>query len=259
MLVANLPIGRDQSNPVVNGFAPKTFQRPSDTLFDNLADYVRFPSNGSQAPDLAATGFARTLMSARAPRLGFFLATRERLVYFLDGHQLREILVHHRSTDTPDHVPRRPIIAASNLTMDLKGANAFLGLSHQMDDLEPSPKRVVGVLEDRLGDNREAVPVAPAAALVLTNPVEGSGLERVDSSSGTAARAANPAGPSQIAGHRLAGFFGRILPHHHRERNVRLSRELLGRVLHDQEYALLADGCQAPHNLANENSDKERT
>jgi hypothetical protein len=37
-----------------------------------------------------------------------------------------------------------------------------------------------------------------------------------------------------------------------------LSRELLGRVLHDQNTAILGGGCQAQHNLANEHGDKER-
>ena len=71
----------------------------------------------------------------------------------------------------------RAIVAAADLAMNLKRAYSLFALSHQVNDLEPSAKRVVGILENGLRDNREAVTVFSAAVLSLAKPMERSGFQ----------------------------------------------------------------------------------
>ena len=95
------------------------------------------------------------------------------------AHELRKAFILHRRADSMTHEPSSPVVAASNLPMDLQGANSLLALAHQVDDLEPSGQRVVRIFEDRFRDYREAIAIAPTAILVLTYPMEGLGLERI--------------------------------------------------------------------------------
>ena len=53
--------------------------------------------------------------------------------------------------------------------LNLEGANALLAGEHQMNDPEPVPQRLVRVLEDRPGDDGEAIAVRRA---FLALPVE---------------------------------------------------------------------------------------
>ena len=139
-----------------------------------------------------------------------------------NAHQSLKVGVFHRSTDAMAHEPSSPIIAALNLAMDLKGADAFLGLAHQIDDLKPSPQRIIGILEYRLGDDAESIAIASTAVFILANPMEGLGLQRIDF--GFSARAFHAIGPTHIAQQLLASVLSRIISHQVRETDRRLGR-----------------------------------
>ena len=129
----------------------------------------------------------------------------------------------HGLTDAMAHEPSRAIIAALNLAMYLKGADAFLGLAHQIDNLKPRPKRIIGILKYRLGDDAESITIASTAVFVLTDPMEGLGLERIDFQAFTA-RAFNAIGPTHIAQQLLASGLSRIISHQVRETDRGLRR-----------------------------------
>ena len=171
-------------------------------------------------------------------------------VGFIDlnlAHKLWEVLILHRRANALEHVPSRTIVAASDLPMDLQSAHSLLALAHQIDDFKPSGQRIVGILENRLSDNAKAIAVAPAAVLVLADPMEGPRLERVNLIA-VAARASDAVGPTHIAEQRLAGFLAREVPLQLGERDVRLSGERLtdcNFVVHEEKYSLYRNECQA--------------
>src|SRR6266852_2015306 len=77
--------------------------------------------------------------------------------------QFREIVIAHCGADAMEHVPSRAVIATADLPMNLQSRDPFFALAHQVDDLEPSLERIVGILEDRLGNDAEAI-ARPLAA-----------------------------------------------------------------------------------------------
>ena len=68
----------------------------------------------------------------------------------------------------------------SDLAMDLQGADALLALRHQVNDLEPCPQRIIGILENRLGDNREAIAVPSPTLLCFADPVKRTRFQQID-------------------------------------------------------------------------------
>ena len=68
--------------------------------------------------------------------------------------------------DAMAHVPSGSVGAEAHHPLDLEGANSLLAGQHEVDDAEPVAKRLIGVLEDRAGDMREAVVGLGRRALV---------------------------------------------------------------------------------------------
>jgi len=107
------------------------------------------------------------------------LATDEGFINFDFAHELGKATVPHSRPNPVAHIPSRPVVAAADLPVNLKGTNSLLALGHQVNDLEPSPQRVVGVFEYRFGDNRKTIAVFSAAILVLAHPMKRAGLKLV--------------------------------------------------------------------------------
>lgn len=84
------------------------------------------------------------------------LAAVPGLVSLNDPGQL-VALVLHRAPDAVAEVPRRFVAADLEHPLDLVGADALLGLDHQVDGGEPLPQGELGVLKDRPGQDREAL------------------------------------------------------------------------------------------------------
>jgi hypothetical protein len=222
-------IGRDQIDFFIDNLAHESVVSLSVGIAHHLADDVAFAADCADdaafAEAEASTGLA-LLAALFVPVPIAILAADISLVYFYRSHQLRKGFILHCRTDAMAHEPSGAIVATADLSVNLKGADSFLGLAHQVDDLEPSLKRVVRVLEDRFCDHAETVAVATAAILVLTNPVKGPRLERIDFLALTA-RTLHAIGPAHIAEQRLAGVLVRIVALQLGERNVGLRSERL--------------------------------
>jgi hypothetical protein len=192
-------------------------------ILDDLTDDVAFTAYSANDGCLARWAAPRLFLvpvsiTVQSANVGF--------VYLDLAHQFWEIVVLHRGTDALAHIPSRSIITATNLAMNLKRADSFFGLAHQIDDLEPGGQRVIGVLKNRFGDDAKAITVAPATILVLTDPMERPRLERVDLFA-LAARTAHAVGPAHIAEQAFTGSFRRVFALQLGKRDVRLSGQRL--------------------------------
>lgn len=90
------------------------------------------------------------------PVLGF--AANESIVNFSDTARLF-LRLYHRSTDFVAHARRRLIRTEANLPLNLECADSFLAGGHEVNDFEPLTKQLVGILENRSGDNGEPIAV----------------------------------------------------------------------------------------------------
>ena len=138
-----------------------------------------------------------------------------------------------------EHIPRRPIIAATDLPMDLQSADALLALAHEIADLEPCASADSWYFRKPSCDDAEAIAVAPAASLVLQTQWKGRALSSIDLIA-TAARTAHAIGPAHIAEQGLTSVLARKIPLQFGERDVRLSSERLtgcNFVVHEEKYS----------------------
>jgi hypothetical protein len=246
-LIASSLIGRNQADVRRYGLADKPRHGFGRSIFDYLTNHVALTGDRADDCGLARRAtpfllFVPVAIAVQATNVGF--------IYFNLAHQLREVFVLHRGSDALEHIPSCPIVAAADLAMNLKRADSFLGLAHQIDDLEPSLKRIVSILENRFRNDAEAIAVASAAFLGFANPMERSRLERIGLVA-IAARTTHAIGPTHIAEQRLTGFLIRVIALQLGERDVRLSgRRLTGGnfVVHKEEYNNHAAECQAQHN-----------
>jgi hypothetical protein len=92
------------------------------------------------------------------------------------------------------HEPRSSVIAASDLAMDLKGANPLFALRHQVGNLKPRAERVLSILENCPADHAESIALRRA---FVTLPLKRL-LENVDFLVSTPS-AADAVGPARIA------------------------------------------------------------
>src|SRR4029077_8359251 len=104
-------------------------------------------------------------------------ATDKGLVNFNLSHQLGEASNFHRRSDAMAHVPGSLVRLVPDDSLDLQGANAFLALKHQADDLKPCLERIVRIFKNRLGKDRETITVPSAACFGLADPVKRAGLQ----------------------------------------------------------------------------------
>jgi hypothetical protein len=134
--------------------------------------------------------------------------------------------------------------------MDLECADSLLALSHQVDDLKPSREWIVGILENRFRDDAETVSVAPAAILILADPVPRLRGEQINLLA-LAAWAFDAVRPAHIAQQSFARRLIAELLHQLSERDVGLSAERLASfnfLVHVGEYKTFNAECQAQHN-----------
>ena len=169
MLVAYPLIGRDQFNFVTDGLAHKSFKRSCASILDDLADHVTLSADCPDNPDLTTANTARPAMPALAGMLILFLPADERFVYFDDSHKLAEVRVVHGSAEPMAHIEGSRI-GRSDLSLNLHGANALLGVEHLPENLEPYAQRVFSVLEDRADKQREAIGIAAPASDIRALP-----------------------------------------------------------------------------------------
>lgn len=182
----------DQADSIGNRFADEGGQRIGIGMFyhtrDNAALALNSADDGGLAMSASAASTTRTAGAATVvlvPVLGF--AADVGFIHFHKAGEFAESGVGKTSTDAVAHVPRSPVGAGSDQPMDLQGANTLLAGEHEQDDLEPCQQGVVGVLENRPNQQREAITLRSA---LLALPVPRLGLQFVHRLI-TAARAGN--------------------------------------------------------------------
>jgi hypothetical protein len=99
------------------------------------------------------------------------------LVHFHDAHELLEIRVFQGSPEPMAHIPSGLVCAASDLPLDLKGADALLTVQHCPENLKPNGKRVLRILENGIDQNGEPIGRIPA---VLADPVKRLPVQHAD-------------------------------------------------------------------------------
>lgn len=217
-------IGGDKGDSIGHSLLDELGQRLGAHVLHDLGHDVAFSSNGSNDGHLALrTG--HILVSVPHVTI-LLLAADERFIDFDFAHEFVEAAALHRRSDAMAHIPGRAVVAASDLAMDLQGTHALLALQHQVNNLEPGPKRIVGILENRFGNDGEPVAVWSAAVLRLADPVKRTALQLVYFVR-VAARAFHAIRPAKILQVFFAGVLSRKLLHQLSQRDRRLGRQFL--------------------------------
>src|SRR6185503_4622423 len=144
-----------------------------------LRDDLALACDGTDDADLAGADAAGRPARALVAVFVLALPAKERFVHFDDARELAELGAVHRRADAMAHVPDCFVtrLVVEHGALDLQSAHALLRRQHQERDREPGAERILRVLEDRPGEDTEAVAFGRA---VLALPVKGAALERVD-------------------------------------------------------------------------------
>ena len=141
--------------------------------FDHCADHVALASDRADHSDFSTRSWNMFPLVGMAVNIP---ATDKGLVNLNLSHQLGEASIFHRRSDAMALGPGSLVRPTPDDSPDLQGANAFLALKHQVDDLNPYLERIVRTFKNRLGKDRETITVPSAACIGLANPVKRAGL-----------------------------------------------------------------------------------
>lgn len=160
--IARMFVCGDQFHLLTNGLTNKPIRCWSIRVLDYLADDITLPANGSDDSDFAAA-LAATDVRFLVPVAILVLTTNKRFVNFNLTHEARELIVCQHRADTMADIESGlvggwPTIFLK-LPLNLKSAHALLGLAHQIDNLKPNRQRIIGILEHRGDQWREAIAV----------------------------------------------------------------------------------------------------
>lgn len=247
ILVAVRFIGSHKSYVATDCLSHEAVKRFFICTLDHLTNDIPFA--GDRADD-------RNLISGSAPFK--FLVPMAVLIFPADvgfinlylSHELRKTRIPHRGADSVAHIPSGPVISTSNLPVNLKGADSLFALRHQVNDLEPSLKRIIRVLKNRLSNDRETIAVSSAAILIFTNPMEGASLKLIYFLA-IASWAAGPVRPAHLFQELLAGLLRGEALHQLSKRHSGLRGQRLSRLcfcVHVKKHNTSRGGCQAQHN-----------
>ena len=211
--ITGMFIGRDQIDYLTDGLADKRIKSDRICVLDYLADYVTLAADGSNHAHLATTDSA-SYMALFIPMAILVFSADKSFIYFDDTHQLSEIRIVHRSAKSHAHIPSRLIGTAPDLSVNLKGAHALLGIEHLPENLEPSLERILGILKNRPADDAEAVVLA-----WLAEPVKRPRVELIDGRIPASRTTDNPILPAPFHQELLTGFVRRKGGHQLAERH----------------------------------------
>lgn len=244
--IAGMLIGRNERDFFIHGFTNETIKRSHIGILNHLANDIALTGDSSYDRNLASG--AATLNALGEVLIPLF-AAHVRLINFdfaaVTAKHLCHVFILHCGADSVAHIPSRSVVARTDLPMNLQCADSLLALGHQVNDFKPSLERIVGILENRSRDNREAVAVLTAAILILTKPVKRARLQGVNLLA-IAARATNAIRPAQLHQILLAGFIRRVLSLDLMERDIGLRAKDF--CFHGSEYSNCWGRCQAQHN-----------
>ena len=203
--IADPLIGREQADLLGYDLANEAFQRRTVNAVDDTGNdptaALHSADDGRLTRSCTASAAALEPL-ADMPVLG---ETADEGFIDLDlAEQLTLGAVTHSHANAMAHVPGGFVATGAEHPVDLMGAHALLRVVHQERDFEPLAQRILRVLEDRPGDDRESIAVLVAP---LAQPVEGPGLD-LPNLCVAAARAMNAIGPTTRDEERLAVVFG---------------------------------------------------
>ena len=204
-------IRRDQINLVTHSLADKLIEGGCARIVDNLTDHVTLSTD--RPDDRSLTAQAGDVLFL-VPVAVFVFSVDTGFVDFHDAHELAEVRVVHGRAQPHAHIPSGLIRRATDLTLNLLGANAFLGIEYLPENLEPHLERVFRVLEDRPADHAEAVVCAR-----LTKPVKRPRDELIDSRIPATRALYDAILPAPLHEELLAGVVGRKGRHQFSERH----------------------------------------
>lgn len=243
-VIAGMLVCGDQIDALGNGLTDEAIQDGASDILNDLRRDVALPCNRADHGDLAlCPGKVLPLVLVAV----LVLAADKRFIHFDHARQFSKGLVLHRRSDAMAHIPGRPIIAASDLTVNLHGADALLALRHQVDHLEPGPQGVIGVLKDRPGQHRKAVAIPSAALVAFAHPMEGPRLQRINLLI-LAARTAHALGPTLHLKKPFTRLFRRKERHQLGQRQIRHGRHGCYLPVSRREHSTFLGGCQVQHN-----------
>jgi hypothetical protein len=221
-------VGSDQRDFIAHNLFNEILHCVLIGRFYHLANHVALAGDRANDRQFVATALNVGFL---VPVAIGVLATDVGLVNFYFTKEAHGSPILHRSANAVAHIPSRSVLTATDLAVNLKRRHAFLALSHKIDDLEPSPKRVVGILENGMSDDREPIAVLSAAIGVLARPMKRSGLQGVYFFALAATRAFNAIGPAESHKIRFAVLFGLKTLHHGGKGQTRFGGQFFHRSL----------------------------
>src|SRR5258708_7974846 len=155
--IANPLVNHPQADFLRYPAAHEQFEKVAAHGTDDAGNDLTLALDSADDRRLARSHAAATRSAPLIPMPVLRLAADEGFVNFHDPHKLAEIFVRQTSSHPVAHIPSRLVRTETHVAEHLKGADPFLAGQHQVDDAEPLPQRLIGVLEDRPADMREAV------------------------------------------------------------------------------------------------------
>jgi hypothetical protein len=216
IIIARCFVSSDQRDFLIHSLSRESIKGSFVCILDHLTNDVALAADGADYRNLSSRP-ASFLLLVPMPILVFSAD-----IGFINldfTQQLCNVFILHRRANAVAHIPSRAIVAAPNLPVNLKRANPLLALSHQINNLEPSAKRVVRILENGARDNGEAIAVFTTAIFVLANPMERASLQLIYLFI-VAAWTAYTTRPTQFFQISLASFFRREASFNLRQRNI---------------------------------------
>jgi hypothetical protein len=130
LTVGRVLIGREQCHFVRDRLFDEPIEGCSVCLFDHFTDHVALTTDSANDRNFLA-GLTASPMALFIPMAVLVLSADIGFIDFDLPKKLREVAILHRCPNALTHIPSRPVVAASDLAMDLERGNPLLALSHR--------------------------------------------------------------------------------------------------------------------------------
>ena len=177
--IANPLVCDQQADLLGNRAAHERFEKIAGHAVDDAGNDLPVALDRANDRCLARSHAAAPRPAALVPMPVLRLAADEGFVNLDDAHELAEIFVRHPGAKAMRHVPSCFQRTEIHHPPKLARADPFLAGQHQMQDAEPVAERLIGVLENRPADMREAV-IGSRGRARVAQPVPFHGAVRLD-------------------------------------------------------------------------------
>jgi hypothetical protein len=206
--VPDVFISGNQFNLRAYGFSNEILKRVGAQVLDDATNHIPFAANRADDADLSRSYPACATRPALVPVLVLLFSPEERLVNFDNAHEPFEVRVFHSSAEPMAHVPSSRV-GRANLSFDLLCTDALLAVQHRVKNLKPCRERVLGILKNGSGSEREAIGIPSSAIRVRAFPMPRFVGQSIHGLLAAATRTLNALWPTARFQKFPAGFFGR--------------------------------------------------